>query len=609
MKARPLLAAIGAPLRGRRCRSRDAARRRRGRARRRRPGRAGAARRRRGRAARPRGLRDAPRLRRATVPARRPSRPARRVGGAPPAAARRRATGSRSRSRRRSPPAACPTRRCGCSGRRARGRRHADGARARLDAPAGLDELRARGLRLASSRGRPGAARRREVDELRGEHGRAGRSRARAAPTTRSSSPPTGSCSRRRRRTSGGARATGCSRRRSTLPLLAGVTRATRAASSRRDAGYGVEEGSFPLERLLARRRGLPHLVGPRGDAGRRRRRRARSRRGPAAAQRSRARCERLPATLPDNERGEDPARRHGARRTACSCTARRSWACAIRTDGRDARGRARRASASAPRASTSPLLRGPARLAESLAFLPQVKRALPAAQLPMQSGRACSRRCSARRSPCAAFASRRLGPAAQELARRAARRSRPRRSRCAAGELAAYHGAEHISIGTLRARRARARRSTSAAAAISSARCSRPRRVGNVLAGLAPDALRGHARAAAQLGALAASTEIFGWMTRHPDNARRAGAVEAGPRAPAPVLDRRADAGAARGRRGRARRLPRARAWRRRLRTRPPARDLRPAGREDARRLVHGRVLQPRARRRCSRTASIRAS
>jgi len=42
---------------------------------------------------------------------------------------------------------------------------------------------------------------------------------------------------------------------------------------------------------------------------------------------------------------------------------------------------------------------------------------------------------------------------------------------------------------------------------------------VGNVLAGLAPERLRRPARAVAQVGALAASTEIFGWMTRHPDH------------------------------------------------------------------------------------------
>ena len=35
-----------------------------------------------------------------------------------------------------------------------------------------------------------------------------------------------------------------------------------------------------------------------------------------------------------------------------------------------------------------SPLLRGPARLAEAFAFLPDVKRALPEAQLPFTRGR-----------------------------------------------------------------------------------------------------------------------------------------------------------------------------------------------------------------------------
>ena len=31
---------------------------------------------------------------------------------------------------------------------------------------------------------------------------------------------------------------------------------------------------------------------------------------------------------------------------------------------------------------------------------------------------------------------------------------------------------------------------------------------------------MRNHARTAAQIGALGASTEIFGWMTRNPENA-----------------------------------------------------------------------------------------
>src|SRR5207248_6906516 len=85
-------------------------------------------------------------------------------------------------------------------------------------------------------------------------------------------------------------------------------------------------------------------------------------------------------------------------------------------------------------------------------------------------------------------------------------------------GELAAYHGAEHISIGTYE----HGKRATK-----EHERCGghlvgplvATSAVGNVLAGLAPQRARSGARAFAQLGALAASTEIFGWMTRHPEH------------------------------------------------------------------------------------------
>jgi uncharacterized protein YqhQ len=40
---------------------------------------------------------------------------------------------------------------------------------------------------------------------------------------------------------------------------------------------------------------------------------------------------------------------------------------------------------------------------------------------------------------------------------------------------------------------------------------------VGNIAAERAPERFRPAAKAAAALGALAASTEIFGWMARHP--------------------------------------------------------------------------------------------
>ena len=71
---------------------------------------------------------------------------------------------------------------------------------------------------------------------------------------------------------------------------------------------------------------------------------------------------------------------------------------------------------------------------------------------------------------------------------------------------------------------------------------------------------LRPAARLAASLGAVAAATEIFGWMTRHPDRRLARALARPGPRAPASALDRRAERGPARGRRGGARGLPRAR-------------------------------------------------
>ena len=107
------------------------------------------------------------------------------------------------------------------------------------------------------------------------------------------------------------------------------------------------------------------------------------------------------------------------------------------------------------------------------------------------------------------------------------------------------------------------ARRSTSAAARTCSARCSRRSRSATRSPRARPLTLRGAcARPRRSLGAVAASTEIFAWMVRNPEQPRREGARQAGSRAPAPARDRRADPRAARGRRGRARRVPRARAW-----------------------------------------------
>jgi len=192
-----------------------------------------------------------------------------------------------------------------------------------------------------------------------------------------------------------------------------------------------------------------------------------------------------------------------------------KSWACAIRTDD----GRVEVASAYKRFRATnvsSPFLRGPARLAEAMALLPQLKRALPAAQLPMQSRRVLGTML------CVGIAVRgiresRLRPAAQELLAGLLSLA-PAAFALRSGELAAYHGAEHISIG---------RYEHGEGATKEHERCGghlvgplvATSAIGNVLAGFAPEHVRNHARAAAQLGAVAASTEIFGWMTRNPDH------------------------------------------------------------------------------------------
>jgi uncharacterized protein YqhQ len=191
------------------------------------------------------------------------------------------------------------------------------------------------------------------------------------------------------------------------------------------------------------------------------------------------------------------------------------SWACAIRHDD----GTLEVASAykrfRAARV-TSPLLRGPARLAEALALLPQVKRKLPAAQLPMQSPRVLVSMIGAAVAVKGVRDSNRLRPAAQELVSGLLSLA-PAVLAMRGSELASYHGAEHISIGTYE---------NGPGATKEHERCGghligplvATTAVGNVLAGLVPEHRRGGARAAAQLGALAATTEIFGWMTRHPD-------------------------------------------------------------------------------------------
>jgi uncharacterized protein YqhQ len=192
------------------------------------------------------------------------------------------------------------------------------------------------------------------------------------------------------------------------------------------------------------------------------------------------------------------------------------AWAVAIRNEDGEIEVASRKKRLLAQKVK-SPFLRGPARLVEALGLLPQVKRALPAAQLPMQNGRVAASMVGAALGVRGIRESDRLRPAATELLS-ALLSLAPAVLALRGGELASYHGAEHISIG---------RYEHGEGATKEHERCGghlvgpllATSAVGNALAGLAPERLRNRARAAAQFGAIAASTEIFGWMTRHPDN------------------------------------------------------------------------------------------
>jgi uncharacterized protein YqhQ len=191
------------------------------------------------------------------------------------------------------------------------------------------------------------------------------------------------------------------------------------------------------------------------------------------------------------------------------------AWACAIRNEDGLIEVASARKRLQASRIE-SPLLRGPARLAEALALLPQIKGKLPAAKLPLENPRALVSLFGA-----AVFVrslrESGLRPVARELLSAIASMA-PAVLALRSGELAAYHGAEHISIGSYEAGK-RATREHERCGGHLVGPLLVTSAVGNILAARAPERSRKHAQAVAQLGAIAAATELFAWMTRHPDN------------------------------------------------------------------------------------------
>ncbi|HST25268.1 MAG TPA: DUF1385 domain-containing protein [Gaiellaceae bacterium] len=192
------------------------------------------------------------------------------------------------------------------------------------------------------------------------------------------------------------------------------------------------------------------------------------------------------------------------------------SWACAVRTSS----GEVKVASGEKPRLNVSadtPLLRGPARLLEAMLVLPRVRRRLPEARFAFERRNVLASMAAAGVAARAIRESERLSPAAQELVGGVSSLA-PALIALRGGELAGYHGAEHISIGTYEhgegAKKEHERCGSHLVGPLILASAA-----GAGLAARVPERLRKPASLVASLGAFAASTEMFGWMVRNPEH------------------------------------------------------------------------------------------
>ena len=109
-----------------------------------------------------------------------------------------------------------------------------------------------------------------------------------------------------------------------------------------------------------------------------------------------------------------------------------------------------------------------------------------------------------------------RVGPAAQELVSGLLSLA-PAALALRSNELAAYHGAEHVSIGSYEHGEARTKEHERCGSHLLGPLLATSA-LGGALAARAPESVRAPARVGASLGALAASTELFGWMVRNPE-------------------------------------------------------------------------------------------
>jgi uncharacterized protein YqhQ len=190
------------------------------------------------------------------------------------------------------------------------------------------------------------------------------------------------------------------------------------------------------------------------------------------------------------------------------------AWACAIRTDEGEIKVAAAPKRLFAP-GLQQPFVRGPLRLAESFAMIPELRRRLPEARLPFERPAVIAATLASAVTVQAVRRSAHLGNLARELLAGAVSLT-PAVLALRGGELAAYHGAEHVSIGTYEHGETRAKEHERCGSHLIGPLIAATA-AGNAIASRAPARLRGPARAAGALGAVGAAVEVFAWMTKHP--------------------------------------------------------------------------------------------
>jgi len=193
------------------------------------------------------------------------------------------------------------------------------------------------------------------------------------------------------------------------------------------------------------------------------------------------------------------------------------AWGCAVRGENGQLFVASGRKPQLAPLARKKlPILRGPIAIAEAFALLPTVRRSIPQARFPFEQpsvlgaifGTALAARLL-RRS--------RLSAGTRELAA-AGVAFMPAALALRGPNLAEYHGAEHISIGTYENGGEPAPKEHPRCGSQLIAPMVATTLVANVVAAKAPPGTRSITRLLGTAGAIGGSVEVFSWVARNPD-------------------------------------------------------------------------------------------